>query len=94
MISKENLALHEAAKSFGMQTAQPFMQALPDTREGLAEIFAPYGIGLDYDRDVLPRSQAAEGGSVTERHILFALAVLLLFMAAALIVYYIRWNRI
>ena len=39
----------------------------------LAEIFAPYGIGLDYDRDVLPRSQAAEGGSVTERHILFAL---------------------
>ena len=27
-------------------------------------------------------------------HILFALAVLLLFMAAALIVYYIRWNRI
>ena len=27
-------------------------------------------------------------------HILFALAVLLLFMAAALIVYYLRWNRI
>lgn len=40
MISKENLALREAAKSFSMQTAQPFMQALPDTREGLAEIFA------------------------------------------------------
>ncbi|MGN1074370.1 MAG: PHP domain-containing protein [Eubacteriales bacterium] len=39
----------------------------------LAEIFAPYGISLDYDRDVLPRSQAAEGGSVTERHILWAL---------------------
>ena len=37
----------------------------------LAEIFAPYGISLDYDRDVLPRSQAAEGGS--ERHILWAL---------------------
>ena len=39
----------------------------------LAEIFAPYGISLDYDRDVLPCSQAAEGGSVTERHILWAL---------------------
>ena len=39
----------------------------------LAEIFAPYGISLDYDRDVLPRSQAAEVGSVTERHILWAL---------------------
>ncbi len=39
----------------------------------LAEIFAPYGITLDYDRDVLPRSRASEGGSVTERHILYAL---------------------
>ena len=29
---------------------------------------------LDYDRDVLPISCAGEGGSVTERHILFALA--------------------
>lgn len=29
---------------------------------------------LDYDRDVRPRSWAAKGGSVTERHILFALA--------------------
>ena len=29
---------------------------------------------LDYDRDVLPLSCAHEGGSVTERHILFALA--------------------
>ncbi|MBP5154196.1 MAG: PHP domain-containing protein [Lachnospiraceae bacterium] len=32
------------------------------------------GIALDYDRDVLPLSRAAEGGSVTERHLLFALA--------------------
>lgn len=39
----------------------------------LAAIFAPYGVSLDYDRDVLPRSRAAEGGSVTERHILYAL---------------------
>ncbi len=39
----------------------------------LAELFAPYGISLDYDRDVLPCSQAVEGGSVTERHILWAL---------------------
>lgn len=27
-------------------------------------------------------------------HILFALSVLLLFMAAALVIYYLRWNRI
>jgi len=44
----------------------------------LAGIFAPYGISLDYDRDVLPCSQSSEGGSVTERHILFALAKLLI----------------
>ena len=33
------------------------------------------GIGLDYDRDVLPLSEAAEGGGVTERHLMYALAI-------------------
>lgn len=33
-----------------------------------------FGIELDFERDVLPISLYAEGGSVTERHILFALA--------------------
>lgn len=32
------------------------------------------GIGLDYDRDVLPVSLAREGGGVTERHLMYALA--------------------
>lgn len=40
----------------------------------LSEIFAPYGVKLDYKADVLPESNHTEGGSVTERHILFALA--------------------
>lgn len=31
-------------------------------------------IGLDFDRDVLPLSMAAEGGGVTERHLMYALA--------------------
>ena len=31
-------------------------------------------LGLDYDRDVLPLSMFSKGGSVTERHILFAKA--------------------
>ena len=31
-------------------------------------------LGLDYERDVLPLSMSHKGGSVTERHILFALA--------------------
>jgi len=32
------------------------------------------GLELDFDRDVLPLSQYADGGTVTERHILYALA--------------------
>lgn len=40
----------------------------------LSEITSKAGISLDYERDVLPISNAKEGGSVTERHILFALA--------------------
>ena len=36
------------------------------------------GQALDFDRDVLPLSQYAEGGSVTERHLMYALAARLL----------------
>ncbi len=32
------------------------------------------GTGLDFDRDVLPESQFADGGGVTERHLMYALA--------------------
>jgi len=42
--------------------------------ERLDAVFTPFGIKLGYDNDVLPISQAAQGGTVTERHILFALA--------------------
>ncbi|MDR1439634.1 MAG: PHP domain-containing protein, partial [Clostridiales bacterium] len=40
----------------------------------LDELFEPFGIRLGFEADVLPLSRHAEGGSVTERHILFALA--------------------
>ena len=33
------------------------------------------GIELDYDKDVLPLSMAAENGGVTERHLMYALAI-------------------
>ena len=33
------------------------------------------GISLDYDRDVLPLSMAHEDGGVTERHLMYALAI-------------------
>ncbi len=37
--------------------------------------FGKFGIELDFDKDVKPLSEAKDGGSVTERHLLYALAV-------------------
>jgi len=42
--------------------------------EKINEILLPADISIDYDKDVLPLSMAHEGGSVTERHLLFAVA--------------------
>ena len=33
------------------------------------------GVSLDYDRDVLPLSEAKDNGGVTERHLMYALAI-------------------
>jgi len=46
-------------------------------RQMLARINALVGVELDYDRDVLPLSMAAENGGVTERHLMYALALCL-----------------
>jgi len=37
-------------------------------------LYAADGVSLDFERDVLPLSQASHGGSVTERHLMLALA--------------------
>ncbi len=42
--------------------------------EALNGMIATHGLSIDFDRDVYAASMAAEGGSVTERHILAALA--------------------
>ena len=39
----------------------------------ITKLVEPYGLSLDFDVDVLPLSNYSKGGSVTERHILFAL---------------------
>ncbi len=44
-------------------------------RKMIERINALVGVSLDYDRDVLPLSQAAENGGVTERHLMYALAI-------------------
>jgi len=39
----------------------------------ITEMVEPFGLSLDFEKDVLPISQYHVGGSVTERHVLFAL---------------------
>ena len=44
-------------------------------RKMIANINALVGVTLDYDKDVLPLSMAHENGGVTERHLMYALAI-------------------
>ena len=44
-------------------------------RKIIDKINALVGVELDYDRDVLPLSEAANNGGVTERHLMYALAI-------------------
>jgi len=43
--------------------------------EKINEIMKPSGIELDFDKDVVPLSKNNEGGSITERHLLYALSL-------------------
>lgn len=43
--------------------------------EKINEITACFHISIDFEKDVLPLSAYTDGGSVTERHMLYALAV-------------------
>ena len=44
-------------------------------RKMITKINQLVGVSLDYDRDVLPLSEAADNGGVTERHLMYALAL-------------------
>ena len=44
-------------------------------RKMIVKINELVGVSLDYDKDVLPLSMAAENGGVTERHLMYALAL-------------------
>ena len=44
-------------------------------RQMIQRINELVGVSLDYDRDVLPLSEAADNGGVTERHLMYALAI-------------------
>lgn len=43
--------------------------------EKLNGITGPYGMDIDFERDVVPLSMCHDGGSITERHLLYALAL-------------------
>lgn len=43
--------------------------------EELQALVGQYGFDIDFDRDVVPLSHSTRGGSITERHILLAMAV-------------------
>lgn len=46
--------------------------------EKINAIFAQYDVTLDFEKDVVPLSMAHDGGSITERHLLFALSMKLI----------------
>ena len=46
--------------------------------ERINGIMAPYGIQIIFDNDVVPISRSHEGGSITERHLLYALSLKLI----------------
>jgi len=55
---------------------RPYRQARHErNRKMVARINELLHFDLDYDRDVLPLSMAAEEGGVTERHLMYALAM-------------------
>ena len=57
---------------------KPYREARHErNRKMIKSINALVGVELDYDRDVLPLSMAAENGGVTERHLMYALAICL-----------------
>ena len=74
------MAIH-SVPSTGFARLQEFFAPLREKRnvrnrkmlEKINELTSPYGITLDFDTDVVPISSYKDGGSVTERHLLYAL---------------------
>ena len=61
------------------QFFRPYRQARHErNRKMVAKINALLSLDMDYDRDVLPLSMAHEEGGVTERHLMYALAMRLM----------------
>lgn len=75
------MAIHSVPKT-GFKRLQEVFAPLRENRNvrnkkmlaNINELMTPYGITLDFEKDVLPISSFDVGGSVTERHLLYALS--------------------
>ncbi len=74
-----------------IETVQAYFAPLRERRnarnkkmvERINALYAADGVNIDFDRDVLPLSQYSDGGSVTERHLMLALARQLILLGKA-----------
>lgn len=81
-LSSAYLALHGIPHT-QFETVEAFLHPYRQLRDSrnrkmvarLNDLLTGTGVVLDYDRDVLSLSKSPEGGSVTERHLLYALAI-------------------
>jgi len=84
------LALH-AVPHDKIETVQAYFAPLRERRNArnramiarINTLYAADGVSLDFERDVLPLSQFADGGSVTERHLMLALVRQLIALGKA-----------
>lgn len=84
------MVLH-AVPHVKIETVQAYFAPLRERRnarnkkmvERINALYAEDGVNIDFERDVLPLSQYANGGSVTERHLMLALAKQLLKLGKA-----------
>ena len=89
-IGNSYMVLH-AVPHDKIETVQAYFAPLRERRNArnkkmiarINELYAEDGVLLDFERDVLPISQFADGGSVTERHLMRALARQLLALGKA-----------
>ena len=89
-IGNSYMVLH-AVPHDKIETVQAYFAPLREKRnarnkkmvERINALYANDGVNIDFDRDVLPLSQYADGGSVTERHLMLALARQLLSLGKA-----------
>ena len=80
-LSTAYIALHgiphdkiEATNTFFREGIEKRVERTEKMTERLNRYLRPWEIELSFNRDVLPLSMYGEGGTVTERHLLFALA--------------------